>query len=197
MHQTPRTATEIMAIVTARDMERATKKRKSPRTSLKKSLRMRATRRRLPPIQKTRTAKNPRILKAAIMRRREQILLILLMTREATRRVTTPRHLFLMPRAVLRRGLKVIKLSRQARVTPLIKYVEKKANFSHLLTVQAAPSKPAAGDNTQSGKQEGLSNTDTKHSTDIANDPSKSKKSEGGPDTAKVKGTVDPKRSQV
>ena len=32
---------------------------------------------------------------------------------------------------------------------------------------------------TQSGKQEGLSNTDTKHSTNIADDPEKSKKGEG------------------
>lgn len=48
-----------------------------------------------------------------------------------------------------------------------------------------------------SGKQEGLSNTDTKHSTDISNNPNKSKKSEGGPDTAKVKGTVDPNRKAV
>ena len=47
---------------------------------------------------------------------------------------------------------------------------------------------------TQSGKQEGLSNTDTKHSTDIANDPDKSKKGEGAPETAKSKGTVDPTR---
>ncbi|KUJ21728.1 uncharacterized protein LY89DRAFT_694232 [Mollisia scopiformis] len=62
---------------------------------------------------------------------------------------------------------------------------------------KAAPSKESKGQNSQDGKQEGLSNTDTKHSTDITNDPSKSKKSEGGPDTAKVKGTVDPKRPQV
>ena len=33
--------------------------------------------------------------------------------------------------------------------------------------------------NTQSGKQEGLSNTDTKHSTNIADDPDKSTKGEG------------------
>ena len=51
--------------------------------------------------------------------------------------------------------------------------------------------------NTQSGKQEGLSNTDTKHSTNIADDPGKSKKGEGSPETAKSKGTVDPGRPQV
>ena len=51
--------------------------------------------------------------------------------------------------------------------------------------------------NTQSGKQEGLSNTDTKHSTNIADDPEKSKKGEGAPETAKSKGTVDPGRPQV
>lgn len=50
--------------------------------------------------------------------------------------------------------------------------------------------------NTQSGKQEGLSNTDTKHSTNIAEDPEKSTKPEG-PETAKSKGTVDPHRPQV
>ena len=44
----------------------------------------------------------------------------------------------------------------------------------------------------QSGKQEGLSNTDTKHSTDITSDPDKSKKDDGSPETAKMKGTVDP-----
>lgn len=63
-------------------------------------------------------------------------------------------------------------------------------------SAKAGPSNEAGSTNTQSGKQEGLSNTDTKHSTDTTNDPSKSKKAEGGPDTAKVKGTVDPKRPQ-
>jgi hypothetical protein len=62
---------------------------------------------------------------------------------------------------------------------------------------EAAASKPAGGKNTQSGKQEGLSNTDTKHSTDIENNPDKSKKGEGAPETAKVKGTVDPNRPQL
>ncbi|MCJ1308933.1 hypothetical protein MMC25_002588 [Agyrium rufum] len=57
-----------------------------------------------------------------------------------------------------------------------------------------ATAKTPGNDNTISGKQEGISNTDTKHSTDIANDPDKSKKAEGGPDTAKVKGSVDPSR---
>jgi len=58
-----------------------------------------------------------------------------------------------------------------------------------------AASKEALGKNTQSGKQEGLSNTDTKHSTDITNNSDKSQKVEGAPETAKVKGTVDPNRS--
>jgi hypothetical protein len=60
--------------------------------------------------------------------------------------------------------------------------------------------KPAAGNvasGSTSGKQEGVSNTDTKHSYDLNNDPSRSKKPEGGPDTAKVKGTVDPNRPTV
>lgn len=61
---------------------------------------------------------------------------------------------------------------------------------------KVSASKPAGGTNTQSGKQEGLSNTDTKHSLDVSNDPSISKKGEGIPDSAKAKGTVDPKRSQ-
>ena len=63
--------------------------------------------------------------------------------------------------------------------------------------IQAAASKPAGDKTTQSGKQEGLSNTDTKHSTNIAADPDKSTKGEGGPETAKNKGTVDPQRPQV
>jgi len=62
---------------------------------------------------------------------------------------------------------------------------------------KAAPSKPAGGKNTQSGKQEGLSNTDTKHSSDIGSDSEKSTKADGQPETAKSKGTVDPKRPAV
>ncbi len=78
---------------------------------------------------------------------------------------------------------------------------------------QAAASKSAGDMSTQSGKQvikleinsifklknkkEGLSNTDTKHSTNIADSPDKSTKGEGGPETAKNKGTVDPQRPQV
>jgi len=42
-----------------------------------------------------------------------------------------------------------------------------------------------------------LSNTDTKHSTDLVNDPDKSKKGEGVPETAKSKGTISPFRPQV
>lgn len=62
---------------------------------------------------------------------------------------------------------------------------------------QPAASKPAGGQSIQSGKQEGISNTDTKHSTDITNDPEKSTKGEGTPETSKSKGTVDPSRPQV
>lgn len=61
----------------------------------------------------------------------------------------------------------------------------------------AAASKPAGGQGTQSGKQEGLSNTDTKYSTNIADDPDKSTKGEGSPETSKSKGTVDPQRPQA
>jgi hypothetical protein len=50
---------------------------------------------------------------------------------------------------------------------------------------------------TISGKQEGISNTDTKHSTDLVSDSEKSKKGEGGPETAKSKGTISPNRPMV
>ncbi|KAL8741456.1 MAG: hypothetical protein Q9190_005938 [Brigantiaea leucoxantha] len=59
---------------------------------------------------------------------------------------------------------------------------------------KAAASKDPGGFDTQSGKQEGIANTDTRHSTDIENDPEKSKKGEGTIETAKLKGTVDPRR---
>jgi len=42
-----------------------------------------------------------------------------------------------------------------------------------------------------------LSSTPTRHSTDIHNDPEKSKKGEGNPETAKVMGTVDVNRPQA
>jgi hypothetical protein len=45
--------------------------------------------------------------------------------------------------------------------------------------------------------QAGMSNTDTKHSEDVSQDPGKSKKGEGTVDTAKVKGTIKPDRPQV
>ncbi|KAI9810542.1 MAG: hypothetical protein M1827_006215 [Pycnora praestabilis] len=61
---------------------------------------------------------------------------------------------------------------------------------------RAASSKPAKSMNETSGKQEGLSNTDTKHSTDITNNKDKSRKGEGMPETAKSKGAVDPSRPQ-
>ncbi|TVY92776.1 hypothetical protein LAWI1_G003130 [Lachnellula willkommii] len=69
-----------------------------------------------------------------------------------------------------------------------------RVKISHFLS---ATSGPAGSQNTQSGKQEGLSNTDTKHSTDITNNPDKSSKGEGVPETAKTKGPVDPNRPQV
>ena len=71
-----------------------------------------------------------------------------------------------------------------------------KDHFANVAS-QAAASKPVGDKTTQSGKQEGLSNTDTKHSTDITKNPEKSSKGEGGPETAKNKGTVDPQRPQV
>lgn len=59
---------------------------------------------------------------------------------------------------------------------------------------QAATSKTAGNINTQSGKQEKLSNTDTKHSTDLGKGSDQSHKGEGAPETAKMKGTVDVRR---
>ncbi|KAB8238051.1 hypothetical protein ETB97_006073 [Aspergillus alliaceus] len=53
----------------------------------------------------------------------------------------------------------------------------------------------AGGSATISGKQEGLSNTDT--SNPYVNEPGKSEKGEGETETAKVKGTVDPERPQA
>jgi len=63
-------------------------------------------------------------------------------------------------------------------------------------TDKASTSKEPLGGNSQSSKQEGLSNTDTKHSTDITNNPDKSTKGEGTPESGKAKGTVDPNRPQ-
>ncbi|MCJ1305299.1 hypothetical protein MMC08_008113 [Hypocenomyce scalaris] len=60
-----------------------------------------------------------------------------------------------------------------------------------------APSKPEGSQNSTSGKQAGLSNTDTKHSTDIAGDEEKSTKSDGSPATAKAKGSIDPNDPKV
>ncbi|KAL1304210.1 hypothetical protein AAFC00_000632 [Neodothiora populina] len=48
-----------------------------------------------------------------------------------------------------------------------------------------------------SNKQKGIATTATKHSTDIANDPEKSKKGEGSPETAKSQGTVSVNRPQT
>merc|ERR1739842_118651 len=61
----------------------------------------------------------------------------------------------------------------------------------------ASTSKQAAkGSGDVSGKQFGLSTTATRHSHQIDQDPSKSKKPEG-PETAKSMGTIDPNRPQV
>jgi hypothetical protein len=68
---------------------------------------------------------------------------------------------------------------------------------SYLTGQQPASAKKAGGFQTQSGKQEGLSNTDTRHSTDISENSEKSKKGEGTAETAKLKGTVDPTRPQA
>ncbi|KAF1847039.1 uncharacterized protein K460DRAFT_352227 [Cucurbitaria berberidis CBS 394.84] len=52
------------------------------------------------------------------------------------------------------------------------------------------PTKESKSQNEMSGKQEGLSNADTHHSTDVSNQDDKSKKGEGVAETAKLKGTV-------
>jgi len=54
----------------------------------------------------------------------------------------------------------------------------------------AQVNKTAGSQNTTSGKQEGLSNADTKHSTAAEDETSKSPKPEGGAESAKAKGTV-------
>ncbi|KAL8690033.1 MAG: hypothetical protein Q9218_004433 [Villophora microphyllina] len=64
-------------------------------------------------------------------------------------------------------------------------------------TDKPAGSKQTGSPGTMTDKQHGLSNTQTKHSTDIDSDPNKSKKGEGMAETAKVQGTVDPQRPQV
>ncbi|MCJ1377064.1 hypothetical protein MMC17_000154 [Xylographa soralifera] len=60
---------------------------------------------------------------------------------------------------------------------------------------RAATAKEAGSQNTTSGKQEGVSNTDTKHSSDPLSRSDTPKKPEG-PETAKAKGAVDPQRPQ-
>ncbi|EKG09850.1 hypothetical protein MPH_13057 [Macrophomina phaseolina MS6] len=59
---------------------------------------------------------------------------------------------------------------------------------------QPSPSKEPLSQNQTSGKQQGISNTDTKHSIDVDNKPTESKKPEGSVDSAKTKGPVDPNR---
>lgn len=53
---------------------------------------------------------------------------------------------------------------------------------------------PTKSANEMSGKQEGLSNTDTKHSSKIDQHEEKSKKGEGVAESAKLKGTVSTER---
>jgi len=63
--------------------------------------------------------------------------------------------------------------------------------------MQATTQKDAKGPNEMSGKQEGLSNADSGHSTPVADNPNKSSKGEGTAETAKLKGTVDVNRPQA
>ncbi|KAH7138772.1 hypothetical protein B0J11DRAFT_515255 [Dendryphion nanum] len=54
--------------------------------------------------------------------------------------------------------------------------------------------KPSKSQNEQSGKQQGLDNDDTGHTSAPQDDPQKSKKGEGAAETAKLKGTVSTER---
>jgi len=77
-------------------------------------------------------------------------------------------------------------------MSSILLFLKKKRDSQTDITQQAAASKePEQGKMSQ--KQAGLSNTDTKHSTDPVTD-GKSVKSEGAPETAKLQGTVDPSR---
>lgn len=55
---------------------------------------------------------------------------------------------------------------------------------------QPHPSKEEKSQNETSGKQKGLSNDDTGHSSPVHENPEKSKKGEGVAETAKLQGTV-------
>jgi hypothetical protein len=68
---------------------------------------------------------------------------------------------------------------------------------SKLIMPQPDPRKEAKSQNETSGKQQNLSNDDTGHSTNISENPDKSKKGEGVAETAKVKGAVSPDRPAV
>lgn len=61
---------------------------------------------------------------------------------------------------------------------------------------EATSSKQALGPETQSGKQEGRSNADTKFAMDLGSMPNIPKKGEGSPESSKQKGTINPFRPQ-
>ena len=65
------------------------------------------------------------------------------------------------------------------------------------VTDKPDPDKDPKSTNEMSGKQEGLSNSDTKHTNQIDKEPGKSKKGEGVAESAKVKGTVSTDRPPV
>lgn len=62
---------------------------------------------------------------------------------------------------------------------------------------QANPRKQAKSSNETSGKQEGISNDDTHHTSQISKQEEKSKKGEGVAESAKLKGTVSTDRPGV
>lgn len=59
-----------------------------------------------------------------------------------------------------------------------------------VLTSQPSPRKEPKSFNEMSGKQQGMSNDETHHTSQISEHDEKSKKGEGVAETAKLKGTV-------
>ncbi|KAL8639637.1 MAG: hypothetical protein Q9228_003348 [Teloschistes exilis] len=109
--------------------------------------------------------------------------------------------IFLMPKAVQNIELRattaksLVRSRRKTPVTPTRSACLRPSQPIVMLTIsQPAASKSTSSPGSISDKQYGLSTTQTKHSTDIDNDPGKSKKGEGYAETAKAQGAVDPQR---
>ena len=86
-----------------------------------------------------------------------------------------------------------------------VKHREEDAGKGAVKVRMDSPASKNIGEGSSSGEgdhyaktaQKGISNTDTRHSTDPHADPGKSSKGEGTAETAKIKGTVKPDRPQV